>query len=72
MAQNRPNRLTALHILIYLRQRLLVAIEKNDKGAPTKRLWANLYNGLGGNADGREGSQIKQADKRLNANITLR
>lgn len=32
MAQNSPNRLTALHILIYLRQRLLVAIEKNDKG----------------------------------------
>ena len=32
MVQNSPNRLTALHILIYLRQRLLVAIEKNDKG----------------------------------------
>jgi hypothetical protein len=27
-----PNRLTALHILIYLRQRLLAAIEQNDKG----------------------------------------
>ncbi|HLO15313.1 MAG TPA: hypothetical protein VK206_10820 [Anaerolineales bacterium] len=32
MVQNSPNRLTALHILIYLRQRLLAAIEKNDKG----------------------------------------
>ena len=31
MVQNSPNRLTALHILVYLRQRLLVAIEKNDK-----------------------------------------
>ena len=31
MVQNSPNRLTALHILIYLRQRLLVAIEQNDK-----------------------------------------
>jgi hypothetical protein len=30
MAQNNPNRLTSLHILIYLRQRLLVAIEQND------------------------------------------
>ena len=32
MAQNSPIRLTAFHILIYLRQRLLVAIEQNDKG----------------------------------------
>ncbi len=32
MVQNSPNRLTALHILIYLRQRLLVAIEQGDKG----------------------------------------
>lgn len=32
MVQNGPNRLTAFQILIYLRQRLLVAIEQNDKG----------------------------------------
>jgi hypothetical protein len=32
MVQNSPNRLTAFHILIYLRQRLLAAIEQNDKG----------------------------------------
>lgn len=31
MGQNNPIRLTAFDILIYLRQRLLVAIEKNEK-----------------------------------------
>ena len=31
MVQNTPNRLTALHILIYLWQRLLAAIERDDK-----------------------------------------
>src|SRR5215210_970568 len=31
MVQNSENRLTALHILIYLRQRLLTAIEQNNK-----------------------------------------
>lgn len=31
MVQNSPNRLTALHILIHLRQRLLAAIEQDDK-----------------------------------------
>jgi hypothetical protein len=31
MVQDSPNRLTALHILIYLRQRLLAAIEQDDK-----------------------------------------
>jgi hypothetical protein len=31
MVQNNPNRLTALLILIYLRQRLLVAIEQDNK-----------------------------------------
>ena len=32
MVQNSPNRLTALNILICLRQRLLAAIEQNNKG----------------------------------------
>ena len=31
MVESSPNRLSALHILIDLRQRLLAAIEKNDK-----------------------------------------
>ncbi len=31
MVQNSPNRLTALRILVYLRQRLLAAIEQNNK-----------------------------------------
>jgi hypothetical protein len=31
MVQDGPNRLTALHILIYLRQRLLAAIEQGHK-----------------------------------------
>lgn len=31
MVQNSPNRLTALRILVYLRQRLLAAIEQDDK-----------------------------------------
>jgi len=31
MVQNNPNRLTTLQILIYLRQRLLAAIEQDDK-----------------------------------------
>jgi hypothetical protein len=31
MVQNSANRLTVLHILIYLRQRLLAAIKQDDK-----------------------------------------